>query len=119
VVAPAVACQFPSVTGWTYRLLRSVCHQKPLRCLDIGFGPLPLCLRCFSLTAALCVARFAVQGRSHVWAAALCFPMVIDGLTAGVGLRESNSWLRVVTGALAGVGFHVYMTSFRWMLEER
>ncbi|MCC9078600.1 DUF2085 domain-containing protein [Litorilinea aerophila] len=33
----------------------------------------------------------------------LIIPMAIDGLTQLVGLRESNWWLRTVTGALFGV----------------
>lgn len=43
-------------------------------------------------------------GISWQWLVLFAVPMAIDGVTQTIGWRESNWWLRAVTGALFGVG---------------
>jgi len=44
------------------------------------------------------------DGISWQWLILFAVPMAIDGVTQMIGWRESNWWLRTVTGALFGIG---------------
>ncbi len=80
---------------------------------DNGIGyKVALCERDIAIYASVALAGvlFAVVRRFRVVAAPslkvyalFLIPIAIDGLTQLVGLRESNWWLRTLTGALFGV----------------
>jgi uncharacterized membrane protein len=48
--------------------------------------------------------RDRIKGLNWKWLVVFALPMAVDGLTQTLGWRESNWWLRTVTGALFGVG---------------
>ncbi|MCJ2530893.1 MAG: DUF2085 domain-containing protein [Candidatus Thermoplasmatota archaeon] len=93
---------------WT----RFICHQRPERALRIGSWRSPLCARCTTLYLGLVVGFVVgipysfpfVLGFSGFFLLILAFaPVAIDGITQAVGWRESTTWLRLVTGAVAGI----------------
>jgi len=43
---------------------------------------------------------------------ALCFPLLIDGITQYYALRESNNYLRLFTGLSAGIGVSIALIPF-------
>ena len=85
-----------------------ICHRKPERCLNFRGHQSFFCARCtgicigFSAAFLLSIFRFALP---HVVSILLTLPMLIDGLTQLLWLRESNNFTRLVTGLLFSIGF--------------
>ncbi|MFH0861780.1 MAG: DUF2085 domain-containing protein [Candidatus Altiarchaeota archaeon] len=99
-------------TGWAGGFAAAVfspfCHQLPERSLFLWGVQAPVCARCFGIYAGILAGTILyavlsdkkVPGRHIIIAAAL--PLVLDGATQFVGLRESNNALRLVTGVIFG-----------------
>lgn len=91
-------------------LFRPFCHGMPERCFTLEGVPMPICARCTGIYAGFLVGvllMLAVRKLHHLrlpaWLAlVLVAPLFIDGVTQGIGLRESTNELRVITGLLAG-----------------
>ena len=91
-----------------YRLL---CHGIESRSFVVAGAPMPICGRCTGIYIGMIggiAVGFALASRGRVVpglvAAALVVPLVFDGTTQALGLRESGNLLRFATGLLAGVG---------------
>jgi uncharacterized membrane protein len=87
------------------------CHQRPERSLVIKRRQLPLCARCIGLLLgplALPAYIFLNDWRVSLVLIAAFF---VDSITQVLGFRESNNYLRLVTGA----GFSLSMLSLAWM----
>lgn len=105
------------------RLYAPLCHQKPERSFFLLGHQVGFCHRCAAIYTSVVVAgllfglfrRVIPPARLSI-AALLLLPMLIDGGThmlddlLGLGLRGGgdaigtpNFWLRMITGALAGV----------------
>lgn len=107
-----------------YRTYTQFCHQLPERSFTLNGFPVCYCHRCTALYTSLLVMSLlytAGQWRtslSHRVLLLFTVPMVVDGLwhlvddvLPSLGLRPDpsevgslNFWLRIVTGALFGVG---------------
>lgn len=77
---------------------------------DVGYK-IAICQRDIAIYGAVLVGgllfgllRRRLHGLSLRWYLLLLVPIALDGLTQLVGLRESNWWLRSVTGILFGIG---------------
>ena len=89
-----------------------ICHQKPERCFKFHNKPLPLCSRCIGLYLSLILGfllSYLIGLNIYLnkqilikLSILLILPLVIDGFTQFLHLRESNNWLRFITGVLAG-----------------
>ena len=97
-------------TGRASLFFRLLCHQKPERCFFLLGRQVPLCQRClalylgFWLGGVIFVLSRRKAGIARAWAAAVAWvPLLVDGVTQGLGFRESTPLLRVCTGALAGI----------------
>lgn len=104
-------------------LFRAICHGIPTRCLTLWHVPMPLCARCTAIYAGIAVglAVFAMlpSPREKVlrWILILAIiPLLLDGLSQGLRLRESTNELRVATGMAAGLAFGMWVLS---TLERR
>lgn len=92
----------------------AVCHQIAERSFILAGKTLPVCARCTGIYTGIFFAMlfFILRGRLQgnrpysagcAVLAGLCFlPISIDGFFSYLGFWESNPFLRVVTGALAG-----------------
>lgn len=85
-----------------------ICHRKPERCLNFRGRQSFFCARC----TGICIGSFAVFLLSifrfalpHSVSILLTLPMILDGITQLLGLRESNNFMRFVTGLLFSIGF--------------
>lgn len=112
VVTMAVADGAPATLRLPFRL---ICHGLADRCLVIRGTPMPLCARCSAIWAGLLVGAgvFAILWRSipAVPLGALgvaVLPLVVDGATQSLGLRESTNALRMLTGGVAGIAFALW-----------
>ncbi len=95
----------------------AVCHQMAERSFILEGKQLPVCARCTGIYSGIffSMAFFWIFGRLKgnkpysKWGmiiGALAFlPISIDGFFSYLGFWESNQFLRVVTGALAGTSF--------------
>lgn len=105
----------------------AVCHQMVERSFIFGGIPLPVCARCtgiysgvfFSMIFFLFSNRLKGNKPYATWGmliGAFAFiPISIDGFFSYLGFWESNQFLRVVTGSLAGaslVGFLLLGANF-------
>ena len=88
-----------------------ICHRRADRAFWIGRWRSPLCARCTAFYLAF-LAGFLVglpfvfpfvQGhQGFVLVGLAVLPLAVDGITQAVGRRESTTFLRLVTGCLAG-----------------
>ena len=121
VVGSAVAATLAVADGAPASLrvpFRLICHGLAERCFVIGGVPMPICARCTAIWGGLLLgtAIFALFWKSipDVPLGALgvaVLPLVIDGGTQALGLRESTNGLRALTGAVAGTAFALWALS--------
>ncbi|MDN3706550.1 DUF2085 domain-containing protein [Myroides ceti] len=89
------------------RLHITFCHRKPERSLFWRGKQFPVCARCTGIhigyiTFPLFMFNFFTL--NVWWTLALILPTYIDGITQVFFKRESNNFLRVTTGLMAGIG---------------
>ncbi|GIW04362.1 MAG: hypothetical protein KatS3mg059_0982 [Thermomicrobiales bacterium] len=87
------------------------CHQRPDRSFFLWGHQLACCQRCAAIYCSLAVFGIVFAGcrtriRRPAWPllAAATVLLALDGLTQLAGPRESTPLIRVVTGALLGLG---------------
>lgn len=83
------------------------CHRKPERSFFWKGKQFPVCARCTGIHIGYLtfpLFMFNVFTLNIWWTIALMLPTYIDGLTQAFLKRESNNFLRVTTGLMAGVG---------------
>ena len=99
----------------TNSILGKICHQYPSRCFYLFGSNMGLCARCFLVYSTIFIffilsvffdMRASLKSKSII-ALSLCIPLLLDGITQYYGLRESNNFLRLFTGFLAGIGFSI------------
>jgi uncharacterized membrane protein len=102
-----------------YLHLGKICHQFPTHSLYIFGSNMGLCSRCFSIYSILFLSaifliyfdiKLSWSYRCFV-VVALIIPLLVDGLTQYYNIRESNNYIRVVTGTLAGLGSSILLIS--------
>ncbi|MGB0525559.1 MAG: DUF2085 domain-containing protein [Flammeovirgaceae bacterium] len=84
-----------------------MCHQKPERSFFWKGKQFPVCARCTGMYIGYFTFPFflfSVFVLNIWWTLVLIFPTYIDGITQAVFNRESNNFLRVTTGFMAGIG---------------
>jgi uncharacterized membrane protein len=91
------------------RLLYSIpCHRRADRSLFFHGKQFPLCARCTAIYAAyLSLPIFAFMDKNIsflILGILFQLPMFIDGVTQLLKWRESNNYLRVITGFVSGIG---------------
>jgi uncharacterized membrane protein len=94
-----------------YFYFHFLCHQDPDRSFQIAGHQMAVCERCVAIYAALflggllfALLRSRLAPLSPRGLLLFALPMAIDGLTQLAGLRESTWELRIITGALFGLG---------------
>jgi uncharacterized membrane protein len=95
-----------------FRAYRVVCDELPSHSFFIGGYQVCLCARCLAIYSTMLLAglALAIVRRRHLvrsipwwlWFVGM-LPMALDGGTQLFGLRESNVWLRLLTGAIFGL----------------
>jgi len=101
--------------GFANSVYSPFCHQLPERSLFILGIQMPVCARCFGIYAGIAVGALLypfisdgkVPDRWVIFAAAA--PLVLDGATQLIGLRESFNLLRVATGLVFGSAVPFYI----------
>ncbi len=78
------------------------CHQLQSRSYVIRGRQVPVCARCLGLLIGVAVAPFCPLSR--VTATACLVPMLLDGGSQLLSLRESTNALRLVTGIAFAIG---------------
>ena len=102
-----------------YPTLGKICHQFPTRSLYIFGSNMGLCARCFAIYSILILSSIfliyfdtkLLWSYRCVVAIALIIPLLVDGLTQYYNIRESNNYIRVITGVLAGLGISLVLIS--------
>ena len=99
---------------------RIICHRIPNRCIRFNGKIIPLCARCLGFYSSLVlgfifsylfrIANLFEKREILVFIIIFVIPLTIDGITQLFKLRESNNYLRLATGIMAGfvcgIGIH-------------
>lgn len=119
VVTPYLADKgFRLSSDFLYYFFSHFCHQKPERSLFLFGEQLPVCTRDVSVYAAVFVSSVVYprlrdmctpKMLSKWYLVVFLLPMALDGGTQLVGLRESTTCLRVITGFLGGLIIPFYV----------
>lgn len=95
-------------------LLNLICHRKPERSFFINGHQFPVCARCTGFyTTIIMYTVYAyyvpiVYTPEYVlFGVLLCVPAILDGTTQLLEFRQSNNFLRFVTGILGGIGLMI------------
>ena len=83
------------------------CHRRADRSFFISGKQFPICARCMGifigqLSLPIIALKYIEIG--FIASYLMIVPMLIDSFTQAYEWRESNNWLRLITGILAGVG---------------
>lgn len=92
------------------RFALCLCHHLPERSVPFFGLERYLCSRCLGLLLGGVTGLVLRHGGLHLpvpIAAALVLPLVIDGVTQGLGWRSSTNGLRLATGLLCGAAMVV------------
>ena len=88
-----------------------MCHRLPERSFFYKGHQFPVCARCTGLYTGMAIFfvylyfnPIKIDVSYLIISIILNVPCFIDGFTQKLKLRESNNYLRLVTGLLAGVG---------------
>lgn len=86
-----------------------ICHRIPERSFFYKNHQFPVCARCTGVYLSLITAPLLKQlnlttNTLIILGIVLLIPMTIDGTTQLFKLRESNNYLRLITGFLGGIG---------------
>ena len=99
----------------------SVCHQLPERSFQVQEIILPVCGRCTGIYMGFGLVFLYLWYKKRLYhnkpfstqqtiLCAMAFlPISIDGFFSYLGIWESNGFLRVVTGALAGMNLPIFL----------
>lgn len=107
--------------SWT----KYICHQRPERCFIINGKPMPICARCTGVYSGLIIGLLIPIIIPLIYSIDVnilfliliisLIPMALDGVTQLIKIRESNNYLRFLTGFLAGMFLGVV---FNWLLYQ-
>ncbi len=109
------------ITRLLFFIGRGICHQLPSRSFIIAGQQLPLCARCTGIYIGVFVCLLYLWLRRRwrgnlvpslglvIFMAAGFIPLMLDGATSYLGLRDSSNLLRVVTGILMGYSLPVWI----------
>lgn len=96
-----------------FHMYRFACDQIPSHSFFLGGYQICLCSRCLAIYSSMLLAGIALNFLRRrrtiqaltwwMWMLAI-LPMALDGGTQFFGWRESNVWLRLLTGIIFGVG---------------
>lgn len=128
IISPILEYKRLASSEITYKLLGTICHQLPTRCLWIYSSNIGLCTRCFFIYTCLFATGLYVlikntQKINWWFSLLLIIPCVVDGGTQYGHLRMSNNLLRGITGALAGIGigsviFPLYLRFINYLFKR-
>jgi len=97
-----------------YWLYSHFCHQRPERTLWLAGHPMAFCARDMGVYGGIWLGTliFSIWRHRHFSGKAallLALPLILDGGTQLIGLRESTNLLRVVTGLTAGAAAALHL----------
>lgn len=118
VLTPFLASIDSPVAKFLYIAFRPTCHQLSSRCFFIWGHKMAVCSRCTGIWFSSMLAGYIatillyfnrIKGIKLKWFIIALIPLVLDGGSQVIGLRESNNILRLITGIIAGIAT-VWMT---------
>ena len=91
---------------WMQLGAKTGCHQRPDRSFFYKGYQFPVCARCTGVFIGyiLAMLSFKFVAVGYMFCVVINIPMLIDGCTQLLRIRESNQMLRVTTGIMSGYG---------------
>ena len=118
---------FDALSKHMYYAMHYICGQIPSHSPYICGHQCGLCFRCtaiystmFLTNAVFVFTKKRLRGIPWWMLGLLTLPLAWDGVTQLFGLRESTTALRLITGALFGLGFALFTFPFiKTLLESQ
>lgn len=104
---------FTGPASTVFHTYRFACDELPTHSFFIGGYQVCLCERCLAIYSSILLSGIilaivrnhrAIRGIDWKGWALCMLPMALDGGTQFFGWRESTVWLRLLTGAIFGIG---------------
>ena len=100
-----------------------ICHRIPERSFFYKNHQFPVCARCTGVYLSLITLPFLIKLNLEITTfiiagIILLTPMAIDGITQLFKLRESNNYLRLITGFIGGIGTLLFVFGIKPVLME-
>ena len=94
-----------------------ICHQKPERSFKYKDKYFPVCARCTGFYLGILISfpiifftlKYLEGVDLFILGIILLIPMFIDGTTQFFKLRESNNFLRLITGLIGGFAISILL----------
>jgi uncharacterized membrane protein len=96
-----------NITIKNYQLNLTTCHRLPERSFFFRGKQFPVCARCTGINIPFLLLPFFALNFIEINLTISFFlmtPVIIDGLTQAFCNRESNNYLRLITGLMMGLG---------------
>ncbi len=100
-----------------------ICHRMPERTFKINNYYFPVCARCTGFYISMFfyfvfVYFFYVNYTVNLIfiAILMLIPAILDGFSQFIGFRESNNYLRFVTGLISGLGLAIIFKGIKFFI---
>jgi uncharacterized membrane protein len=100
-----------------------ICHRIPERTFNFRGCYFPVCSRCTGLYIGvflclcylnLCFIDYTIN--LLIISVLMMIPTFLDGITQFIDFRQSNNFLRLLTGLIAGLGLVIFINTARWII---
>ena len=127
VLPPYFASVGSPIAGFLYMLCKPTCHQLPHRSFFLWGHQMGVCARCTGIWASLMLFGFIATPLLYLrklpqirarWLAIAIVPLVLDGATQFLGLRESTNEFRMITGIIAGAAIVWFVYPRLWDADK-
>lgn len=113
ILTLSISLGFENLHTIFWQIGSNICHQLPERSFIISGRQIFLCSRCSGAFIGVYVGLLTIifsrkqfiNSLKLPFILILILPMIIDGVTQYLGVRESSIFIRFVTGLLAGSAF--------------
>lgn len=102
-----------------------ICHNLPERTFKIKDTYLPICSRCTGVYLGLyiyCILSFFtkifISMNMILFGSLIIIPMILDGFTQLMDIRESNNRLRFISGLFGGIGLCILFKAIELALID-
>ena len=117
VLAPVLASSehLAGLSNPIYFVFSGICHQRSERCLYVLGEPMAACARCTFLYLGILLSSLIhpLIGSPRVpklrYLILAASPLIVDGGTQLIGLRESSNLVRAITGLAFGFAMAFYL----------
>ncbi len=104
-------------------IFKYICHRRSDRSFHFHGHQFPVCARCtgfyisiFAYVIYAYLIPITYTMNLLIFGLILLIPCFIDGFTQLIELRESNNYLRLITGLMGGIGLMIIFKFLKFLI---